>query len=126
MAQAKKSTSTKKKTTNNSRSNSRGNTRSNSRGNSSVKKTAPKQQEPVEVGFGDYWHAFTKTRVFVPIMVIVVTAFLVGLDLLIAWNDYHRFFLFLGVELLVAAIVWLFRMIYSIGTDKNSDDRNEA
>lgn len=125
MAQAKKSTAAKKKTTN-SRGNSRGNTRSNSRGNSSVKKTAPKQQEPVEVGFGDYWHAFTKTRVFVPIMVIVVTAILVGLDLLIAWNDYHRFFLFLGIELIIAAVVWLFRMIFSIGSDKNSDDRNEA
>ena len=79
-----------------------------------------KKRDEVEVGFGDYWHAFTKTKVFVPIMVIVVTAFLVGLDLLIAWNSFHRFFLFLGIELIVAAVIWLIIMIYSLGSEKKT------
>ena len=122
MAQAKKTTQTNKKSPGGSRSNSR----SSSRGNSSVKKPAPKQQEPVEVGIGDYWHAFTKTRVFVPVMVVVVTAFLVGLDLLISWNDYHRFFLFLGIEIIAAAAIWLIATIFSIGSDKKTGDSNEA
>ena len=81
--------------------------------------SAPKD-DIVEVGIGDYWHAFTKTRVFVPIMVILVTAVLVGLDLLISWNTYERFFMLLGIELIIAAAGWLIIMIYSIGSSKKS------
>jgi len=74
----------------------------------------------VEVGIGDYWHAFTKTKVFVPVMTILVTAVLVGIDLLIAWNTYQRFFVLLGIELIIAAAAWLFIMIYSIGSSKKT------
>ena len=119
MAQAKRSTS-QKRTNGTSRS-------GNSRGKSSAsaKKQQPKQ-EVVEVGFGDYWHAFTKTRVFLPIMTVVITAVLIGLDLLIAWNDYGRFFMFLGIEVIAAAIVWLIVTVYSFNSDKNRNNGDEV
>ena len=112
MAQAKKPAA-RKKTSGSSRSGS------NTRRKPSAAKQEPKK-EMVEVGFGDYWHAFSKTRVFVPVMTILITAVLTGLDLLVAWNDYGRFFLFLGIELIAAAVIWLCIMIYSFNSEKKN------
>lgn len=79
----------------------------------------------MEVGFGDYWHYFTKTKVFLPIMTILISAVIVGLDLLIAWNSYQRFFLFLGIEVIIAAVIWLIIMIYSLGSEKRSENSDK-
>ena len=84
-----------------------------------------KKDDVVEVGFGDYWHYFTKTKVFLPIMTVVISAVIVGLDLLIAWNSYQRFFLFLGVEVIIAAVIWLIIMIYSLGSEKRSGNTDQ-
>ena len=144
MAQARKTTSSTNRNTN-SRSTSRSGSSSNKRtsaasprqqtgsasrssANSSAHRKKTTKQQPsvrskddiVEVGIGDYWHAFTKTKVFVPVMTILVTAVLVGIDLLIAWNTYQRFFVLLGIELIIAAAAWLFIMIYSIGSSKKT------
>ncbi len=116
MAQAKK-TNTRKKTTTTSRN--------SSSGKSSTKKSTNRKEE-VEVGFGDYWHAFTKTKAFVPVMVIIVTAVLIGLDLLISWNSFEVFFVIVGVEIIVAACIWLIAMIYSLGSRKRSSDSREV
>ncbi|MBP5261727.1 MAG: hypothetical protein J6Z43_06345 [Clostridiales bacterium] len=120
MAQAKRST-TKKKTSAPSRS-------SAGRSSSSMAPQKQRPKEEVEVGFGDYWHAFTKTKVFIPVMTVAVTAVLIGLDLLISWNDFHRFFMFLGIELIAAAAVWLIATIFSLGSRRSSDssDTKEA
>ena len=149
MAQAKKTTSSTRRTSNSrstSRSGSSSNrhtsaaspksqTRSSSRtsANTSAHRKQTTKPQPsgrskddiVEVGIGDYWHAFTKTKVFVPIMTILVTAVLVGIDLLIAWNTYQRFFVLLGIELIIAAAAWLFIMIYSIGSSRKSSPENK-
>jgi len=144
MAQARKTTSSTNRNTN-SRSTSRSGSSSNKRtsaasprqqtgsasrssANTSAHRKKTTKQQPsarskddiVEVGIGDYWHAFTKTKVFVPVMTILVTAVLVGIDLLIAWNTYQRFFVLLGIELIIAAAAWLFIMIYSIGSSKKT------
>ena len=95
---------------------------SSSRKKSSSNSSKQKKEDIVEVGFGDYWHAFTKTKVFVPIMTVVISALLVGLDLLISWNDFSRFFLFLGIEIIAAAVVWLIMTIYSFGAEKKNSD----
>ncbi|MBR2523625.1 MAG: hypothetical protein IKE53_04210 [Clostridiales bacterium] len=95
---------------------------SSSRKKSSSNSSKQKKEDIVEVGFGDYWHAFTKTKVFVPIMTVVISVLLVGLDLLISWNDFSRFFLFLGIEIIAAAVVWLIMTIYSFGSEKKNSD----
>lgn len=117
MAQAKKKTSTNTRKT----STSSGSSKSR-RSSSSNKKPQPTE---VEVGFGDYWHAFSKTRVFVPVMVILVSAVLIGLDLLIAWNGYKLFFTLLGIEILIAVAVWLIRTVLSIGSNKNRSESGD-
>lgn len=63
----------------------------------------------------DYFHAFSKTRFFVPVMTCVVVTILVLLDLLFAWNDYDRFFKILGFELLIVGIIWVIGLVLSFG-----------
>lgn len=65
--------------------------------------------------FGDYFHAFTKTRAFVPVAAVVILTLLILIDLLIAWNNYDRFFKILGFELLIAGIIWVIGLVLSFG-----------
>ena len=58
-------------------------------------------------------------------MTILISAVIVGLDLLISWNSYQRFFLFLGIEVIIAAVIWLIIMIYSLGSEKRSENTDK-
>ncbi|MBP5181339.1 MAG: hypothetical protein J6127_08645 [Clostridiales bacterium] len=71
-------------------------------------------------GLADYFHAFSKTRFFAPIMSAVVIAVLILLDMLVAWNNYDRFFKILGFELLIAGIVWVIGLVLSFGESSSS------
>ena len=117
MAQAKKKTSTNTRKT----STSSGSSKSR-RSSSSNKKPQPAE---VEVGAVNLWQEFRKTRVFVPIMVILVAAVLIGLDLLISWNGYKLFFTLLGIEILIAVAIWLIRTVFSIGSNKKRSASND-
>ena len=63
----------------------------------------------------DYFHAFSKTRAFVPVASVVVITVLILLDLLLAWNDYDRFFKIMGFELLIVGIIWVIGLVLSFG-----------
>ena len=45
---------------------------------------------------------------------------IVGIDLLLSWNDFSGFFKILGIELLVAVVVWILKLVFS--KSKTSDD----
>ena len=60
-----------------------------------------------------------------PLIFIAVVLVIVGIDLLISWNDFSGFFKILGVELLAAVIVWILKMVFSKSkTSDDSDGRN--
>ncbi|MCR5593586.1 MAG: hypothetical protein K6F79_07560 [Saccharofermentans sp.] len=80
---------------------------------SSTKKKAPAKAP--SSGIAEYFHAFSKTRIFVPVMTVVVMAVIILVDLLVSWNNYDRFFKILGFELLIAGIVWVIGMVLSFG-----------
>ncbi len=63
----------------------------------------------------DYFHAFSKTRFFVPVASVVVIALLILVDMLLAWNDYDRFFKIMGFELLIVGIIWVIGLVLSFG-----------
>lgn len=63
----------------------------------------------------DYFHAFSKTRIFVPVASVVVIAVLILLDMLLAWNDFDRFFKIMGFELLIVGIIWVIGLVLSFG-----------
>ena len=111
MAQSR-STSGKRSSSSGKRSTSSGrktSSSSSSRARSKAPQPAPKST------FGDYFHAFRKTRFFAPIACVVVLTVLILLDLLIAWNHYDRFFKILGFELLIAGIIWVIGLVLSFG-----------
>ncbi|SCW27163.1 hypothetical protein SAMN02910456_00202 [Ruminococcaceae bacterium YRB3002] len=136
MAQTKRTGSSGKRTsTGRSTSSGKRSSSSSSRSGSSskpkTKTTQAPRKEEVEVGFGDYWHAFSKTKAFVPVISVLVTLLLIGLDLLISWNGYRMFFLLVGIELLAAAVGRLIYMIYTMGKNKadsmvSAGDDNEV
>ena len=65
------------------------------------------------------------SRLAMPIIFIAVVLVIVGIDLLISWNDFSGFFKILGVELLAAVIVWILKMVFSKSkTSDDSDGRN--
>ena len=63
-------------------------------------------------------------RLAAPLIVIAGILVLVGIDLLISWNDFSRFFKILGIELLVAVIVWILKLVFA--KSKSSEDAAEV
>ena len=55
-----------------------------------------------------------------PLIFIAAILVIVGIDLLLSWNDFSGFFKILGIELLVAVVVWILKLIFS--KSKTSDD----
>ena len=107
-----------------SRSGQRSSQRSNQRSRNSSKRPQSKQTQAVTAI--DYWHAFSKTRAFFPVMTVLIITVVVLLDLLISWNNFDRFFLILGIELVVVAVIWIIGLVMSIGNEaQNSDTDGE-
>ena len=106
------------------RSSQRRNQRSSQRSRTGGKRPQSKQTQAVTAI--DYWHAFSKTRAFFPVMTVLIITVVVLLDLLISWNNFDRFFLILGIELVVVAVIWIIGLVMSIGNEaQNSDTDGE-
>lgn len=57
-----------------------------------------------------------------PVIFIAASLLIVGLDLLISWNSYETFFKILGVEVLLAVVVWvILTLVYSGKKNKGTD-----
>jgi len=105
----------------NTRSTARKTTRSTStRGSSSrsgTRKTAPVQEES---GFASAVKKFASSRAASPIIFIAAVLLITGIDLLVSWNKYELFFKILGIEVLIAVVVWvILTLVFS--SKKNTD-----
>ena len=105
-------------TSNNTRQRSSG-TRKSSNGRAPAKRQSVQTSD---VTFADYWLAFSKSRAFFPIMTISTITLIILIDLLISWNNYDRFFIMLGIELILAAVIWIAGLVLSLGKDSVSDE----
>ena len=57
-----------------------------------------------------------------PVIFIAASLLIVGLDLLISWNSYETFFKILGVEVLLAVVVWvILTLVFSGKKNKDPD-----
>ena len=63
-------------------------------------------------------------RLLMPVIFIAVVLVITGIDLLFAWNDYSRFFKILGIELLVAVIVWILKLVFAKSKTSEDSDSN--
>lgn len=101
---------------------SRSGTRSNSgrKTTSSRSRTAPVKEES---GFAGVIDKFAASKAAMPVIFLGAVILIVGLDLLISWNKYEMFFKILGIELLIAALVWgVMTMVFSGKKNKDSDN----
>ena len=57
-----------------------------------------------------------------PVIFIAVSLLIVGIDLLISWNSYETFFKILGVEVLLAVVVWVILTLVYSGKNKKVTD----
>ena len=64
----------------------------------------------------------SKSKAFFPVMTILTITLIVLFDLLISWNNFDRFFIMLGVELILAAVIWIAGLVLSLGKDSVSDE----
>lgn len=103
---AKKSTSSSR-----ARSNSSRNTRSIS---------VPVQEES---RFVEIVKKLATSRAASPIIFIASVLVIVGIDLLVSWNKYELFFKILGIEVLIAVIIWvILTLVFSGKKNSTSDD----
>lgn len=118
MATRSAGNSSGRKTSSTTRKSSSTGRKSASGSRSSSKKQTPVQPEPT----------FTEkvksspilSRMMTPIIFVIVVLVIVGIDLLLTWNDYSKFFKFLGVEIFAAVIVWVLKVVFT--KSKSSDD----
>ena len=59
-------------------------------------------------------------KMAMPLIFIAAVLVIVGIDLLLSWNDFSGFFKILGIELLVAVVVWILKLVFS--KSKTADD----
>ena len=92
--------------------------------NSASRSTSRKTTAPVqtESGASSLFRKFASSRAAMPVIFIAASLLIVGIDLLISWNSYEMFFKILGVEVLLAVIVWaILTLVYS-GKNKKAAD----
>lgn len=63
-------------------------------------------------------------KMAMPLIFIAAIIVIVGIDLLLSWNDFSGFFKILGIELLVAVVVWILKLVFS--KSKSSDDSADS
>lgn len=67
------------------------------------------------------------SKLALPIIFIAAVLVIVGIDLIIAWNDFSRFFKILGVELLIAVVVWILKLVFAKSkSSEESDNYSEV
>lgn len=118
----KSNTSTRSKSSGNTRSNS-GNRKASTNRNSTKKpsnNTRNSNNSDLGLTFADYWYEFKKSRFFKPVLIVVIPVLLVLLDLLFAWNNFDRFFIILGVELLILAAAWVIGFVFNLSMNSTN------
>ena len=73
-------------------------------------------------GFADYFHAFTKSKFFKPVIIIFVILVLFGIDLLISFNNYDKFLKIWGIEMIIAAVI----LAIALALTSNKTDKKEV
>jgi Na+-translocating ferredoxin:NAD+ oxidoreductase RnfE subunit len=92
---------------------------SGSRSTSRKTTTAPVQTES---GASSLFKKFASSRAAMPVIFIAASLLIVGIDLLISWNSYQTFFKILGVEVLLAVVVWVILTLVYSGKNKKGAD----
>ncbi|MBR2821488.1 MAG: hypothetical protein IKD91_06400 [Clostridiales bacterium] len=94
-----------------------------SRGSSSRRTSAPM---PEETGFAAAFNKFATSKAATPLIFIAAVILIVGIDLLISWNKFELFFKILGIEILIAVVVWIILTLVFSGKKNKDPDGGPA
>lgn len=111
----------------NTRSTSKKTTRSQS-SRSSFSRSNSRKNAPVreDTGFAEVVKKFAASKAASPIIFIAAVLLIVGIDLLVSWNKYDLFFKILGIEVLIAVVVWvILTLVFSRKKNTDSEDEYE-
>ena len=93
--------------------------RSNASRKTSVSKSSPAAQDSA---VSRVVSKFAASKAAMPLIFIAAVILLVGIDLLISWDNFGTFFKILGVETLIAVVVWvIMTLVFSRKSAKESD-----
>ncbi len=127
---ANSKTNTSKKKTQNTKSATKKTQAKKPASQTSTRKKATPAPAPAPIieadnrsGAADYFHAFSKSRFFKPLITIVIVLAVIGLDLLISWNKYERFFGIVGIEIIIVALILAIKLAMS--TNKETEKKEE-
>ena len=98
-------------------------TRASSSRSSSKKAPAPVQTESEA---DSLFRKFASSKAAMPLIFIGSVILIVGIDLLVSWNKYEMFFKILGVEILIAVVVWAILTLVFSGRKNNDTDSGPA
>lgn len=86
-------------------------------------RSAPVRTESVSQ---EFFKKFAASKAAMPVIFLAAVILIVGIDLLVSWNSYGLFFKILGVEILIAVIVWvILTLVFSRKSSKDPDDSLE-
>ena len=93
---------------------------------SSTRRPSGRNTAPVNEGsgFGELIGKFASSKASKPVIFIAVVLLIVGIDLLISWDKYAMFFKILGIEVLLAVIVWVILTLVFSSKKNNDADGN--
>lgn len=107
----------------------KGASKSSARSNTSRKTTAKSAPVQTESGFSSLFNRFASSKAATPLIFLASVILIVGIDLLVSWNKYEMFFKILGVEILIAVVIWIIlTLVFSkrAGSDSNSSPVDEV
>lgn len=119
---ANTSKSGRSRSSSSSRGSKKSPSKSSSRSNTSRRttKSAPVQNDSsLESGF----KKFASSKAATPVFFIAAVLLITGIDLLVSWNKFELFFKILGVEILIAVVVWIvMTLVFSRQSTKDSNE----
>ena len=107
----------------------KGASKSSARSKTTRKTTARSAPVQTESGFSSAFSKFASSKVAKPLIFLAVVILIVGIDLLVSWNKYEMFFKILGVEILIAVVIWIvLTLVFSkrAGSDSSSSPVDEV
>lgn len=77
-------------------------------------------------GFAVAFNKFASSKAAMPLIFIAAVILIVGIDLLVSLNSYGTFFKILGIEILIAVLVWvILTLVFSRKNTKDPDSSLE-
>ena len=97
--------------------------RSNNSRGTSRRTTAP---QPEESGSSAAFKKFAASKAATPLIFIAAVLLIVGIDLLVSWNSFELFFKILGIEILIAVVIWIILTLVFSGKKNKDPDGGTA